>query len=319
MNSSAGSTGEATALFEEQRRLLFGVAYRMLGSASEAEDMVQEAWLRWQRAGPGGVRSPRSFLVTTVTRLCIDRQKSARVRREQYLGPWLPEPVATEQLVAPHSPESTVDAMESISFAFMVLLERLGPVERAVFLLRDVFDYDYTEIAPIVVRSEATCRQILRRARAHLAGGRARFAADEQDRLRLTNQFIQAAGAGDLGGLLQLLAQDAIAYSDGGGKVVAATNPVIGGERVARFIIGIARKNPASSVRLADLNGGPAIVLAHLHGDVTVLILAVANGVITAVNLVRNHEKLAHITTTSPDLRRSPPPAETHADGHAYR
>src|SRR5882672_11907640 len=237
----AGRTDSADRLteFSRFRGLLFSIAYRMLGSVADAEDILQEAFIRWQRASGAEIRSTRAFLVTIVSRLCINHLQSARVRREEYVGQWLPEPVVTESSADPFA-ISRVD--ESLSMAFLVLLERLTPVERAVFLLREVFDYEYSEIAQTVGKDEANCRQILRRARQHMAESRPRFKASPAQREQLLANFLQATDTGDLASLVALLSRDAVLHSDGGGKAPAIPNLIYGPDNVARAIIGSLKK-----------------------------------------------------------------------------
>ncbi len=240
------------------RPRLFSIAYRMLGSVMEAEDAVQEAYLRWRRASGGEVRSEKAYLSAVVTRLCIDRLRSARARREEYVGPWLPEPLPDER--APDVAE-TVALEDSLSMAFLVLLESLTPVERAVFLLREVFGYEYAEIAGIVGKSEANCRQISRRARASVAARRPRFERSPEQGERLMREFLEACAAGDMGGLLAVLADDVTLWSDGGGKTRAARNPIHGAANVARFLFGTLQKAPTGfAVRPARINGSPGLV-----------------------------------------------------------
>lgn len=280
--------------FEAHRRLLFGIAYRMVGSAVEAEDLVQETYLRMRSAGETSVANTRAYLVTILTRLCLDHLKSARRQRELYPGPWLPEPLPTADLQLPGTPEARIDAEESISLAFLVLLETLGPVERAVLLLRDVFDYGYDEVASIVGRNEPACRQILRRARKRIDDRRPRYRPSQRERDELTQQFILAAGSGDMDGLLRLLARDVVVWSDGGGKVAAALNPVAGAERVARFILGVTAKEQPKRAEVSDVNGAPALITGGRTRVYSVLQLeADAEGRICAIRIVRNPEKLS--------------------------
>ncbi|MEA2573323.1 MAG: polymerase sigma-70 factor, subfamily [Chloroflexia bacterium] len=289
----------STEAYNEHRPLLFSLAYRMLGSVADAEDIVQEAFLRWHKAtetsDEQAIRSPRSYLSTIVTRLCIDQLRSARVRREVYVGPWLPEP-----LVEPgHAdPTEELELADSLSVAFMVLLESLSPEERAVFLLRQVFDYDYGEIARIVNKSEANCRQMVHRAQQHIAERRPRFSATPEQREQLTHTFIQTCANGDMQGLLSLLTQDIVLYSDGGGKVQAARNPIYGPDKVARFILGALGKLPPGAryrVKTATVNGQMGVV-AYLNDEPnTVLSLDIAEGRIQGVYLVVNPDKLQHI------------------------
>lgn len=272
--------------FEAHRSLLFAIAYRMLGSRSEAEDMVQEAFLRWQAAPREEVVSTRAYLSTIVTRLCLDQLKSARAQRETYVGPWLPEPLRTDQPVEPVDPQS-------ISLAFLVLLERLGPVERAVYLLHEVFDYSHAEVAEIVGKEEAACRQSFHRARAHIEAQRPRFAPSRADHERLLTGFLGAVQAGDLGALRGMLAKDVVTWSDGGGKRTAARNLVHGDDAVARLFVGIARKaTPGGDFELAEINGWPALILRH-DGQVTdVLAIETDGALIYSVHVMCNPDKL---------------------------
>jgi RNA polymerase sigma-70 factor (ECF subfamily) len=286
---SAGSKVEA---FDEHRSLLFSIAYRMLGSVMDAEDVVQEAYLRWQGASGEEVRSPRSYLSAIVTRLSIDRLRSARAQRERYVGPWLPEPLSTEP-----GPAEAATLDDTLSMAFLVLLESLSPVERAVFLLREVFGYGYDEISRIVGKSEANCRQISRRAREAVAARRPRFEASPEEEERLMGSFLRASLDGDMGGLLSLLSEDVTLYSDGGGKTRAALNPIHGSDRVARFLTGILRKLPPGfAVRRTPVNGRPGLVGYSADGSPqSVVTLDVAEGRIRAVRLVVNPEKLKNV------------------------
>src|SRR3989442_6937649 len=219
----------SSEVFTGLRPLLFSIAYRMVGSAMDAEDLVQDAYLRWHGAPDVDVRSPKAYLATIVTRLAINHLHSARVQRESYVGPWLPEPLMTE-----HVPDASghVELSESLSMAFLVLLERLSPVERPVFLLSKVFAFDYAEIARIVDKSEANCRQLLARAKKHLGGPRPRFEVAPEHAERMLERFSRAASTGDMDGLLALLAEDITLWSDGGGKVVAALKPIQGADQV---------------------------------------------------------------------------------------
>lgn len=291
------------AAFEEQRPLLFGVAYRMLGTVAEAEDAVQETYLRFR--GAEGVASPRAYLVTVVTRICLDVLKSARVQREQYIGPWLPEPLVHRAGAQP-SPEDIVASEDSVSLAFLVMLEELGPVERAVFLLREVFDYDYADIAQIVGRNESACRQVFRRAREHLAERHHRFTANYDQRRDLTVRFLAAANEGDMAGLMEILSADVVAYSDGGGKRAAALNPVLGPDHVARFIMGIRRKEPYLRPEFADVNGWPGVMLWSRSGRLdSVMTLDVdGEGRVHSLYIVRNPDKLERIGEPRRDDRR---------------
>ena len=279
--------------FERYRSLLFSIAYRMLGSVADAEDVVQDAYLRWQRAPETEVRSPRSYLSAVITRLSIDRLRSAQVWREEYVGPWLPEPLLSDRSDEPADP---VGLDESLSMAFLVLLENLNAVERAVFLLREVFDYDYEEISTIVGKSEENCRQIASRARRSVAARRPRFERSPEQEKRLTEQFLEACVSGDMEGLVGLLSEDVTLWSDGGGKVAAATYPIHGPERVARFLLGVLRTVPPGFfARPARINGGPGIV-GYVEGRPTsVVALEVADGRLIGVRIVVNPEKLQAI------------------------
>jgi RNA polymerase sigma-70 factor (ECF subfamily) len=272
---------------------LFSIAYGMLGSVMDAEDVVQEAFVRWQRAPKEEVRSPRAYLSKVTTRLCIDQLRSARARREEYVGPWLPEPL----LAQGGGEEPAVVADETLSMAFLVLLESLTPVERAVFLLREIFDYDYAEVARLVGRSEANCRQIARRARASLAARRPRFESSPEQEASLAEGFLAACAGGDMEGLLSLLSEDVTLYSDGGGRTRAALNPIRGSEKVARFLAGVLRRVPPGfAVRQARVNGRPGLVGYFGDGSPqSVVTFEVADGSIQAIRLVVNPEKLARV------------------------
>jgi RNA polymerase sigma-70 factor, ECF subfamily len=284
--------------FERHRSLLFSIAYRMLGSVADAEDVVQEAYLRWQQAPEAEVRSPRSYLSAVVTRLSIDRLRSARARREEYVGPWLPEPLVSERA----EEVAVLDELsESLSIAFLVVLESLNPVERAVFLLREVFDYDYEEISRILGKSEDNCRQIAHRARQSVAARRPRFERSPEQEERVSRQFLEACMSGDMEGLISLLSEDVTLWSDGGGKVAAAPYPIYGPERVARFLLGVLRTvPPAFSARPAQVNGAPGVV-GYVDGSPTgVVALDVVDGRLHGVRIVVNPDKLRGIPPISP-------------------
>jgi RNA polymerase sigma-70 factor (ECF subfamily) len=282
---------QADDVFEPHRPHLFGIAYRMLGSVMDAEDVVQDAYLQWQRRGDVEIASPRAFLSTIVTRQSINHLHAARTRRETYPGPWLPEPV-----VAPAQPE-TADRLllhESLSMAFMVLLEQLTPVERAVFLLHDVFAYDFHEVAAVTGKSEANCRQVARRARQHIQGHRPRFDPDPLHHQRLTQQFITACTQGDLDLLVGTLADDVTFWGDGGGKAAfSAPRPLVGARRVASFILGVLHKVPGTiRPRPATVNGQPGFIFTTEHGLGGVLALDVVDGRIQGIRFVANPDKL---------------------------
>ena len=279
--------------FERHRSLLFSIAYRMLGSVADAEDIVQEAYLRWREVPEAEVRSPKSYLAAVVTRLSIDRLRSAQVQREEYIGPWLPEPLVTNRA---EEGADLVEVDESLSLAFLVVLESLNPVERAVFLLREVFDYDYEEISGIVGKSEANCRQIARRARSAVAARRPRFERSPEQEERLTRRFVETCMSGDMEGLLKLLSEDVTLWSDGGGKVAAAPYPIYGSEGVARFLLRVLRTVPPEfSARLTRVNGGPGVV-GYVDGYPTsVVALDVADGYVQDIRIIVNPEKLRAI------------------------
>ncbi len=282
-------------VYEELRPLLFSIAYRMVGSASEAEDIVQEAFLRYHDRSEE-VEAPRAFLSTVTTRLAIDHLRSARVRRETYVGPWLPEPLVAD---ATGDPSAHAEIADSLSLAFLVLLENLTPLERAVFLLREVFGYSYEEIARIVDRSEDNCRQLATRARRHLDAERPRFEASREQREELTERFMQACETGDADGLIGLLAADVVAYTDGGGKARAAPRPIYGRDKVARFVRAISRPERVPggwSARPVDVNGQPGRLFLDGAGEpIGVLTLDVAEGMVQAVRIVANPDKLGFV------------------------
>jgi RNA polymerase sigma-70 factor (ECF subfamily) len=282
-------------VFNQHRGLLFSIAYRMLGSSADAEDMVQESFIRWQQAVDAEIRSPRAFLVTIVSRLCINHLQSARMQREEYVGQWLPEPLLTGPLDGGPSEIAQID--QSLSTAFLVLLERLNPIERAVFILREVFEYEYSEIAQTVGLNEDNCRQILRRARQHIAEKRPRFDASPKQRDHLLHEFLAATSRGDLQGLVALLSSEVVFHSDGGGKAPAFPNPVYGSANVVAAIFGGLQKLvPRNLVnRVAEINGQPGIV-SYLGGrPFSVLTMDIADGLIQNIYVVSNPEKLERL------------------------
>lgn len=283
-----GVSDNATAVFEEHRRYLFAIAYRMLGSASEAEDAVQDAYLRWEGAERAEVEDARAYLARTVTRLCIDQLRSARARREVYVGPWLPEPLVTEP-----DPAAEIEEADSLSMAFLVLLESLSPVERAAFLLHDVFGYEYEEVASVIDKSEVNARQIATRARKAIAARRPRFEPDRARRDEVVARFLAASGTGDMDALISVLAEDVTVWSDGGGKAPAARKPVTDRRRVARFLVNIVRKEPPDrDIVMATVNGQPGIVAYKDEAAMWVLVLEIADGAIHDVRIVANPDKL---------------------------
>jgi RNA polymerase sigma-70 factor (ECF subfamily) len=278
--------------FLEQRPRLFSIAYRMLGSASEAEDVLQEAYLRWQAAPRDDVDSVSGYLTSVVVRLSIDVLRSARVRRESYVGPWLPEPLIAD--TAP-GPDEAAELADSVSLAFLVLLEELTPVERAVFLLREVFGYDYPTVAAMVGKTEANCRQLIVRGRQRVTERRVRFEADSERGRQLTAQFLQACVTGDLDGLFGMLAEDVVLWSDGGGKVQAARRPILGRDKAARFLIGIAAKGGEFDGRLVAVNGQPGGVFGRDGKVEYALSLDVLDGQVAGIRLIVNPDKLQHL------------------------
>ena len=279
--------------FSEQRPLLFSIAYRMLGSVMDAEDMVQETFLRWQGAPADDVRSPKSYLSTVITRLCIDQLRSAKAQREQYIGPWLPEPLITEETA---QIDEHLALADSLSMAFLVLLERLSPLERAVFLLHEVFDYGYPEIARIVDKSEANCRQMVHRAREHISAGESRYEITPEQLREISARFVQATSNGDMAGLIELLSDDVTVWSDGGGKVPAALNPIYGPAKVARYFIGVARKMPPSTqMRTVRVNGRPGFITWVAGAVYLVAEVSFRDGKIDGMRVVRNPDKLRHV------------------------
>ncbi len=290
-----------TETAEELRPLLFSIAYRMLGSASEAEDVVQEALLRFHREA-GAVESPRAFLSTIVTRLSIDELRSARAQRESYVGAWLPEPLITGE----DEPARHAELADSLSQAFLVLLESLSPLERAVFVLREVFDYPYDEVARVLGRSEASVRQLAVRARRHVDERKPRFEADRAARNRLAERFFAAVGEGDVAALEGLLAEDVVMYGDGGGKAPAAARPQHGRAQVLKLLAGLGRQGQLLELegRPAEINGQPGMLFLTSAGElVSVLSLDVADGQIQVLRAVVNPEKLRHLGLPVGDVR----------------
>ena len=280
-------------VFNQHRPLLFAIAYRMLGTVTDAEDMVQETFLRWQQTKIGTIKSAKSYLTTIITRLCIDHLRSARVQREQYVGTWLPEPMLSQ---ASTTPIALIELADSLSIAFLTVLECLSPIERAVFLLRDVFEYDYDEISQIVGKSPANCRQILRRAKQHLAAERPRFPASQQQQEQITAQFLEASTTGNLPDLLLLLAKDVTYCSDGGGQVAAVLKPLHGNQKVARFLRAIYQKWLCQATpHLTEINGQLGIIY-WMDGSVYCAIaFEIVDGRIQSIYNVRNPNKLTQI------------------------
>ncbi|MEU5330688.1 RNA polymerase sigma factor SigJ [Streptomyces parvus] len=284
----------ATEIFEEHRPVLTGVAYRMLGRVADAEDVVQDAWLRWAAAGREDVREPRAFLVRITTRLAIDRLRHLRSRRETYPGPWLPEPVVTD--FGPTLPDTAERAVlaESVSLAVLVVLESLSPLERAVFVLREAFGFPYAEIATALDRTEAAVRQLAGRARRHVEERKPRYDVDPAERRDLTERFLAAASGGGIEQLLALLAPDVRLVADGGGKAKAALRVIETADKVGRFLFAVADEvDPDGEVRVVELNGGPAVVFFTGGKADTVFQIEVSQGVIQCAYIIRNPDKLS--------------------------
>lgn len=289
----------AVDAFESHRPRLFAVAYRMLGSASEAEDVVQDAWLRYAAAARDDVRSPEAFLTTIVTRLCLDRLKSARTAREHYVGPWLPEPVLTD---GKPGPEQSAALTESVTLAFMLLLDTLSPNERAVFLLREIFEYDYEEIARMLDTTPANCRQLFHRARMRINERRPRFDEDARQKRELVERFVDAFREGDAEKFTSVLAEDVGLWSDGGGKVLAARRPLLGRADVINLLVGIRRSAKSYGIELSavtmevvDVNAEPAIAMRIAGRLDSIYTCSFENGAISALRIVRNPDKLQFI------------------------
>jgi RNA polymerase sigma-70 factor (ECF subfamily) len=280
--------------FEQHRRLLFGIAYRMLGTVSDAQDIVQETYLRWQQAADDTIRSPRAWLTTVVTRLCINHLQSARVEREAYVGPWLPEPLVDEQ---GSDPAETAALADSLSLAFLVLLETLSPTERAVFILREGFECEFAEIARIVEKSEANCRQILARARARIEERRPRYDVARADADKLLAPFVTAVQTGDVETLLATMAEHVVLIQDSGGKAGALPRPIEGAAIVARVLINVIRRLAAEpgEVRPATINGLPGFVRFQNGRAQGAIAFGIADGRIQVLFSMTNPEKLRHV------------------------
>jgi len=287
--------------FEVYRHYLFAIAYRMLGSAMDAQDMVQETYLRYQATPPETISSLKAFLTTIITRLSMDQLHLARRKRELYVGPWLPEPINTATTAESVDPQERVDTEETISLAFLLLMEQLQPIERAVFLLREVFEYDYSEIATFLGKSEVACRQSFSRAKKHLADHRPRFQASADTQKQLLTGFLQAIQAGEMTSLTNLLAEDVTFWGDGGGKVKgAATRPITGRMAVAHFFLetqNVFRRSLPEDARteLTEVNRQPALVIRSGERAFSVLMIEVEDGHIQTIRVVANPDKLAHV------------------------
>ncbi|MGW7578505.1 RNA polymerase sigma-70 factor [Streptomyces sp. NPDC054765] len=290
---------DLTEVFEEHRPVLFGVAYRMLGRVADAEDVVQDAWLRWTGAGRAQVREPRAFLVRITTRLAIDRLRQVQSRRESYVGPWLPEPLATDFGGTTQDTADRAVFHESVTLAVLVVLESLSPLERAVFVLREAFGYPYAEIATVLDRGEPAVRQLAGRARRHVEEGTPRFEVDPDRQRELTERFLAAAAGDDLAGLLNLLAADARLVGDSGGKAKAPLRIIESADKVARFLFGVARSAPPGmEFTLLELNGRIALLVHDGGVPDSVIQLGIQDGKIRTVYVVRNPEKLVSLAAS---------------------
>ena len=268
--------------FDEHRAVLVGAAYRVVGSVSDAEDVVQEAWLRW------------AYLIRITTRLALNRLREQKARREQYVGPWLPEPI-TPTLASNDDPAAAVEMADSVSMAMLVVLETLSPLERATFVLREVFDLPYDEIADTLNRSESAVRQLAHRAREHVHARQPRHHVDKARHNELTMRFMAAAGSGDFDQVVSLLAPDAVLISDGGGKKKAALRPIHGGEKIARWLFGVLAENPNFEIRMATMNGDTAFIAYFDDEPDTVAFLETTDGLVTELYLIRNPDKLGTV------------------------
>jgi RNA polymerase sigma-70 factor, ECF subfamily len=288
------SLQDAAASFEAYRRHLTGLAYRMLGSLAEAQDVVQDAYLRWHQTDRTAIGDARAFLSRVVTRLCLDQLKSARARHELYVGPWLPEPVLDDSALAADAAGAYA---KDLSVALMLTLERLSPLQRAAFLLHDVFDMSFDEVADALGRTAATCRQLAARARSHVRASRPRFRTSPQECDRLAAAFGAAAQSGDAAALAGLLADDVTYYSDAGGRMPAALRPVAGRDKVVRLIMGLGKKGLAAirAVRPAQINGLPGFIIERGAGEVLTLAFDYRDGLIAGLYLMINPDKLRHL------------------------
>jgi RNA polymerase sigma-70 factor (TIGR02957 family) len=295
----------ALAAFDRHRRLLFSVAYQMLGSVADAEDVVQDTWLRWSAADRAEVIDERAYLVQITTRLALDRLGSARARRESYVGPWLPEPLLTAPVAsgaAAPDPAEAAEIGEEVSLALLVVLETLSPVERAVFVLREVFGLPTAEVAGILGRSEVAVRQLGHRAKEHVQARRPRFDTDRRAQREVTQRFLAAAISGDVESLLAALSPGVVLISDGGGKVSAARRPIVGADKVARFLAAVGPQGadlPGLRVEMAEVNGAPAVVAWTDDGPYMALQLVLTDGLVEQVLYVANPDKLAGLVIPS--------------------
>ena len=305
--TAADAGTDPLAAFEQYRRLLFTVAYQMLGSVADAEDVVQDAWLRWSATDRADVADPRAYLVRITSRLALDRLGSARSRRESYVGPWLPEPLLTGGTqvggaAPPPDPDDAAALGEQVSLALLVVLETLSPAERAVFVLREVFGLPAAEVAAILGRSEAAVRQTAHRARAHVQARQPRFDTDRATQRLATERFLAACAGGDVEALLAALAPDVVLVTDGGGRAKAALRPIVGAEKVARFLLATTAQGlaiPGLHVEVAEVNGAPGVVAWAGGAPYMTVSLVLVDGLVDQVLVVRNPEKLTGLPTAS--------------------
>lgn len=299
--TAADADADPLAAFEQHRRLLFTVAYQMLGSVADAEDVVQDAWLRWSATDRADVADPRAYLVRITSRLALDRLGSARSRRESYVGPWLPEPLLTggtpvAGAAPPPDPDDAAALGDQVSLALLVVLETLSPTERAVFVLREVFGLPVVEVAAILGRSEAAVRQTAHRAREHVQARQPRFDTDRATQRLATERFLAACAGGDVEALLAALAPDVVLVTDGGGRAKAARRPIVGAEKVARFLLATTAQGlsiPGLHVEVAEVNGAPGVVAWVGGAPYMTISLVLVDGLVEQVLVVRNPDKLA--------------------------
>jgi len=292
---NAAPTPDLTALFEEHRRLLVGAAYRLLGSHSDAEDVVQEAWIRWSTVDPSTVDEPRAYLLTITTRLALNRLRQLRTRRESYVGPWLPEPVSSDPRA---DGAAAAELADDVSMAMLIVLESLSPLERAAFVLADVFGMPSAEVAGALDRSPAAVRQLVHRARSHVEARQPRSVVDVAGHREVTERFLRAASTGDLEGLLEVLAPDVTLVTDGGGVRKAALRPIHGAEKVSRWFFGVLSRPDVEGLapHMRTVNGEPAVVTTSVEGVDSVLFLTVEGDRIVSLHAIRNPEKLGAVT-----------------------
>lgn len=292
MTDATDATDDALVPFQQHRPVLFGIAYRMLGSVADAEDILQDAWLSWSRVDTAAVAEPKAYLARTVTNLSLNRLKSATVQRESYVGPWLPEPLVT----APDA-SGEVERAEAVSMAMLVVLESLSPLERAVFILKEVFGFPYAEIAGMLDRTEVSVRQVGSRARSNVQARRPRYEAPAEVRRRATDEFLAACLGGDLNRMMEMLAPDVTVWSDGGGKIRAALRPIVGADKAARWILGVlAARIPDIGLHRVDVNGQPGLLVTTAGVPDNVFVMELDETGITGIRLVRNPDKLRYVT-----------------------